>query len=262
MHKITKTTLEKIYIKYNRQKYIHPDPLEFLSKYDDIDNREIVAIIASSLAYGRVTQILKSINTILGILGPRPKEFIIENSKSEISKLFNGFKHRFTTGKEMSSFICGLKTVISQYGLLMNCFKNGFNNDDENYLNALDFLVGEIKKASQLKKSSLLPDPSRGSACKRLNLFLRWMIRKDNVDPGGWNKLPASKLIVPLDTHMYYFGKCYGFTERKSADIKTASEITNGFKEILPEDPVKYDFAISRFGIRGDICWEDLENFI
>ena len=113
---------------------------------------------------------------------------------------------------------------------------------------------------AEADKSSLLPDPSRGSAVKRLNLYLRWMVRKDDVDPGGWEDVPASKLIVPLDTHMYHFGQCYGFTCRKSADLKTAIEITRGFRQLNPEDPVKYDFAITRFGIRNELCWDDLDS--
>ena len=98
----------------------------------------------------------------------------------------------------------------------------------------------------------LLPFPEKGSACKRLNLFLRWMVRKDRVDPGGWDGVPASKLIVPLDTHMYGITRGLGFTERKSADLRTAIEATAAFRKIAPRDPVRYDFALTRPGIRRD----------
>jgi len=104
----------------------------------------------------------------------------------------------------------------------------------------------------------LLPLPRLGSACKRLNLFLRWMIRKDDVDPGGWENIPLSKLIIPLDTHMHKIGILTGLTSRKQANMRTAFEITDGFKKLVPEDPVKYDFSLTRIGIRGDANFEEI----
>ena len=98
-----------------------------------------------------------------------------------------------------------------------------------------------------------MPWPSRGSACKRLNLYLRWMIRSDEVDPGGWSGVHPRKLIVPLDTHMHRIGREWGFTRRKAADMKTALEITEAFRSINELDPVKYDFALTRTGIRKDV---------
>ena len=96
------------------------------------------------------------------------------------------------------------------------------------------------------------PSPERGSACKRINLFLRWMVRKDRVDPGGWDKVPRSMLIIPLDTHMYHICTGLNMTCRKSADMTTAVEITEAFRKIAPEDPVRYDFSLTRLGIRKD----------
>lgn len=112
------------------------------------------------------------------------------------------------------------------------------------------------KLAEYSIKADLVPE--NGSACKRINLFLKWMIRKDDVDPGCWSKIPASKLIVPLDTHMYKIGKAFSFTARKQANLKTAEEISSAFAKICPEDPTKYDFALTRFGIRGDMKMRDL----
>ncbi len=95
----------------------------------------------------------------------------------------------------------------------------------------------------------LLPSPGKGSACKRLNLFLRWMVRSDDVDPGGWSGVDAGKLIVPLDTHMHRMGLEVGLTRRKQADMQAALEVTRAFRTIAPEDPVRYDFALTRLGI-------------
>ena len=109
--------------------------------------------------------------------------------------------------------------------------------------------------------SSLLPDPDRGSACKRLHLFLKWMVRVDAVDPGGWTVLPPSALVVPVDTHMHRIGLALGLTERGQADIRTALEMTEAFSLVRPDDPVRYDFALTRFGIRPDLDMEALLSF-
>jgi len=139
---------------------------------------------------------------------------------------------------------------------------NFSNKQDENILPALSKFIQKDKSLREYKEKFLLSDPQMGSACKRLNLFLRWMVRQDLVDPGGWDKISRRKLIIPLDTHMYHFGKCYGLTKRNSADMKTAIEITNGFKRFEPTDPIKYDFSITRFGIRSDMCWNNLEQHL
>jgi len=101
-------------------------------------------------------------------------------------------------------------------------------------------------------ESTLLPSPEHGSACKRLNLMLRWLVRCDEVDPGGWTEVPASALIVPLDTHMHRIARRLGLTRRKSADWKTAEEVTKAFAKYVPDDPVRYDFPLTRFGIHPD----------
>ena len=103
-----------------------------------------------------------------------------------------------------------------------------------------------------------MPDPSKGSACKRLALYLRWMVRNDEVDPGGWKMVDPSALLIPLDTHMFNICTTLGLCSRKAADGRSAIEITEAFKKVCPEDPVRYDFALTRFGIRSDMKLEDL----
>lgn len=256
--RINKKSLENIYKKYNKRALVNPDPLIFLYNYNVAQDREITALISASLAYGRVSQILKSVAIVLGTLGKNPHKYLNSTSENNIKKSLKGFKHRFTTDEEITDMLIGIKMVIQKYGSLQELFYINTKNEDENILKPLSYFVSEIKKAGNLKKTTLLSDPERGSACKRLNLFLRWMIRSDEVDPGGWNKISPAKLIVPLDTHMYQFAKCYKMTKRKNADIKTAIEITESFKKISPQDPVKYDFSITRFGIRPELCPKNL----
>lgn len=243
-----KKQLEKIYSKYNLREFVHPDPLEFLYDYPDIKDREIVGLIASSLAYGRVAQILKSVSSVLEKMEKAPYDFVMSSKPDTIKKLFSGFKHRFTTGKNISSLLINIKKIIKEYGSLNECFISGFKSSDATVAFALNNFSAKFDGCE-----SLIPNAHLQSACKRLNLYLRWMVRKDAVDPGGWNGIGTSKLIIPLDTHMFKIGHGLGFTKRKSADMRTAAEITSIFRDFKPQDPVKYDFALTRFGIREEL---------
>lgn len=242
-------TFEKLYQKYNRWEYVHPDPLEFLYGYKELRDREIAGLTASSLAYGKVAQILVSVHSVLKRMGPSPFNYVIHSSADSANSAFAGFKHRFSTGAELSRMLLGAKKAILQYGSLQNCFVSGLSEKHETVLPAL---VSFLKILCADRSSSLLPCPEKKSALKRMNLFLRWMTRKDDVDPGGWDNVPASKLIIPLDTHMHSIGLKLGFTKRKQADMLAALEITSAFRKISPDDPVKYDFCLTRAGIRGE----------
>jgi uncharacterized protein (TIGR02757 family) len=248
---INKTRLDELYDVYNSRKWVHPDPLEFLYQYAAPRDREIVGIVASSLAYGRVDQIRKSVGSVLEKMGPYPYDFLKHSTPVSLQRTFKDFKHRFTTGKDLTGMLYGVKRVVDRYGSLYACFLLGFK-DDEDTLPALSFLVGELTALFNDHNNSLIPVPERGSACKRLNLFLRWMVRKDDVDPGGWLEIPTRKLMVPLDIHMHRICSLLKLTHRKSADMRTVKEITRAFRRIEPEDPVRYDFALTRLGIRRD----------
>ena len=244
---------ELLYEKLNRREYVHPDPLEFLYSYDDIRDREIVGLVSAGLAYGRVAQILKSVSSILRNMGPRPSVFLENNSFETMKLSFNGFTHRFTTGEKMAAFLMGIKAVIREFGSLEQCFNAGLNKGEHTVFSELSFFAEKIRKYSHICPGHLVPVPERMSACKRFNLYFRWMIRHDAVDPGGWESCSPAKLIIPLDIHMYRLSLKLGFTNRRSADMKTALEITRAFEKISPQDPVRYDFSLTRLGIRDDL---------
>lgn len=255
----THAQLEYLYDLYNSHKWVHPDPLEFLYNYPDSRDIEVAGIIASSLAYGRVAQILKSVSDVLKKMGSSPCDFLLSTTPLSLKNIFSDFKHRFTTGDELARMLIGTRSVIREYGSLYNCFFSGYSDRDDTVLNGLSFLVNELEKKYNGQKNSLLALPGKGSACKRWNLYLRWMVRKDQVDPGGWAGISPSRLIIPLDTHMHRICRLMGLTERKNADMKTALDITDAFKKIEPKDPVRYDFALTRLGIRDDA---DLDAFL
>ena len=257
-----KIELETIYNTYNRKEYIHPDPLEFVYQYESTIDREISGLIAASLAYGNVIQILKSVKTVLAMMDKSPFGYLEKKTfPSRIERDLKGFRHRFATGEHMAALMKGIRSVIDTWGSLNACFYHGLNMADssEPVLSAMDFFVTSLK-AGQPDCGHLLPVPSKGSACKRLNLYFRWMVRSDAVDPGVWENIPPSVLMIPLDTHMHAIGRRLGFTNRNQGNMKTAIEIRDGFRRILPEDPVKYDFSLTRFGIRRELNVEDIFN--
>jgi uncharacterized protein (TIGR02757 family) len=248
---ITRCDLDVLYHQYNRRDRVHPDPLVFLYSYADVRDREIAGLLASSLAYGRVAQIYKSISSVLEKMGPSPLDYLNRSTRRSLTAAYGGFSHRFATGGHLVNLMIAIQDVLYHYGSIRDCFLAGLTNEADTVLPALTQFVAAFTAGNAHVLGHLIPLPERGSACKRLNLFLRWMVRKDDVDPGGWDQIPASKLIIPLDVHMHRVGVRLGFTRRRQADMRTALEITRAFSQMIPEDPIRYDFTLCRMGIDG-----------
>jgi uncharacterized protein (TIGR02757 family) len=242
---------EEIYMAFNRPEFIHPDPLEFVLRFKGPADQEVSGIVAATLAFGRVGHILKSLESVFGVL-KSPASDIALMSNRELRGFFRSFRHRWATGEELADLLVGVKYLREKHGSLENCFKAGMGREDADVVPALTRFVGSLKGASGRERSSLLSCPTGGSACKRLLLYLRWMVRKDEVDPGPWKGVPPSKLMVPMDTHMYRIGRAMGLTSRKQADMRSSIEVTAYFRTLRPEDPVRYDFSLTRPGIRGE----------
>lgn len=249
--------LDLLYHRYNSREFVDPDPLVYLYDYPEVRDREVVGLIASSLAFGGVKQIMRSVERVLRRMGGSPADYILSENPAEIEGSLNGFKHRWITCVEVSGLIHGIRKVIERHGSVEKCLVTRLDDAGGDMSSALSLFVSDLETDSL--RPGFLPDSNRGSACKRLNLYLRWMVRHDDVDPGGWDDVPASKLIVPLDTHMYRLAQLMGFTDRKQKDLRTAIEITRAFARFSPDDPVKYDFALTRLGIR---CDDDRDFFV
>ncbi len=251
------TVLEERYAAFNHRDWIHPDPLEAVYRYDGEGDREVVGLIAACLAYGRVAQILRNLDGVLEVLGPSPRECLVRADAGWLGKRLGGFKHRWTTSDELVAFLLGIGSVLNRYASLERCFLEGHQRDAASTVPGLIGFVGALRGSDA--SSSLLPDPERGSACKRLHLYLRWMVRRDAVDPGCWRGVSPSQLIVPLDTHMHRIARGLGMTVRKQASLAAAEDVTRSFRALSPEDPVRYDFSLTRLGIRGEL---DLDGFL
>jgi uncharacterized protein (TIGR02757 family) len=253
---LSKEYLEELYAKYNKAELISPDPLQFVANYKKDEDREIAALIAASFAYGNVKQIIKTVGKILGGLGESPRKTLLATDRTSLNKIFQSFKYRFTTQEELVNFLCAISQITKEYGGLENLFY-GFYAADKNFITSERAFAAKIR--SYGKVDTLIPNPAKNSALKRLNLFLRWAVRRDEVDPGFWHKIPASELIVPLDVHMHRVARMLDLTKRNQADMKTAVEISQSFAKFCPEDPIKYDFCLTRFGIRDDMSEDDIK---
>jgi uncharacterized protein (TIGR02757 family) len=205
------------------------------------------------------------VKRVLSILGDNPADTLASADISSLTDRLSGFKHRFTGGAEMASFLFGIGGAVRAHGTIENLFCGGMDSERRKggsprscVICAMDAFAASILSGGGLESSHLLPRTSKGSACKRLALYIRWMVRRDDVDPGGWSGISPCDIIVPLDTHMFHIASGLGFTARSSADGRTAMEITDAFADLCPDDPVRYDFALTRFGIRTGMSVDDL----
>jgi len=245
--------LEYHYKVFNRTE-LEPDPLQFPHLFSNEKDIEVMALIASVFAYGNVKQIINSLNKFLIFADNKPYHFI-ENFSSPKQPL--SFSHRFYSGTDVVQLFLLLKNAYDEFGSLNNLFLTGYDPSDENIkigiMNFnLYFLNRAKKKFGKLSRGLLFmfPLPEKGSACKRMNLFLRWMVRKDELDFGLWSEIPTSKLVIPVDTHIARICKQLKLTTIKNVSWKMAEEITGSLKQFDPDDPVKYDFAICHIGMR------------
>jgi uncharacterized protein (TIGR02757 family) len=236
---------------------ISPDPLQFLHLFSKEEDIELIGFIASIFAYGNVKQIINTLDKILLVSKSKPYEFIMNFNKSR-SKI-KGMKHRFYTDRDIQNLFSALNNIYRQKGSLKNLYFENYNSGDKNIKNSLSLfsrhLIHEIKNSTKSDNISqgvrfMFPRPELGSACKRMNLFLRWMIRKDELDFGLWDKITANKLVIPVDTHVARICKSLKLTTYKNVSWKMAEEITENLKKYDPDDPVKYDFAICHIGMR------------
>jgi uncharacterized protein (TIGR02757 family) len=251
-----RSLLERLYARYNHRAFVPPDPLRFVYRFPERSDVEIAAFLASALAYGRVRQIERSLTQLFDRMNGAPYDFTMRLNGAGHAKL-RTFKHRFTTGNDIADLLDLLRHVLDECGDIESFFLEGYDEDHPTVLSALsrfcDSLCERYAATHRGRVSDgvryLLASPSRGSASKRLHLFLRWMVRHDEVDIGLWRCIDKAKLIVPVDTHMTRLCRILGFHDDQTTSVRTALKITEAFARIEPADPVKYDFALSRIGI-------------
>lgn len=231
------------------------DPVSFPRRYEDPGDKEAAGFIASSLAFGNAKAFDKTVGKILSVMGPSPYGFLLRFSPGRDGRMFLPLGHRWVKGRDIIALLSALKTALKKHGSLKALFLKGFSRTHQDVGTALARFVDRLREYRSGRGrtghgSFFFPTPLNGSACKRMNLFLRWMVRhEDGLDMGLWPEVPASRLIAPLDTHVYRLSVYLGWTRRKTKDWKTALEITGALRGMNPEDPLKYDFALCHHGM-------------
>jgi uncharacterized protein (TIGR02757 family) len=247
-----KDLLENLYISY-KHKFSSKDPVWMLHRFSDERDIEIIGLITSAYAYGSVDQINRFIDTLLQRIGNKPYEFTINFEKRKDKKFLNDLYYRFNSGRDLVNLFAAINKNLAVYSSLKNLFMSYYRAESDNIIDALAGFSKALNLNGKGKGDKyyhyLLSNPINGSTCKRMNLFLRWMVRKDEIDLGLWNEVSSSKLIMPVDTHIGRISKKLKLVKRKSIDLKFAVELTEKLKQFDPIDPVKYDFALCHIGI-------------
>lgn len=241
-----RATLDVLHARYQHRRFAHPDPVEFLYRYPDTRDREVAGLAASGLAYGRVASILVSVERALEPLGAHPAAFLRRAGDADLRAATRGFRHRWSTGAELYGLWRAVRGMLRDAPSLEEAFVAGCRPEHRDVWPALEAWVFQLGRHGLGRDNSLVAWPDRGGACKRLHLYMRWMARCDAVDPGGWTRVPPGRLLVPVDVHMHRIGRALGFTRRRQANRRTVDDITAGFRRCAPDDPVRYDFALTR----------------
>lgn len=256
--------------------YVANDPVQLAHRYADRGDREVVALAAALLAFGRVRAFLPKIEAFLEVLGVSPRRHVLDYRPSRDARFFDGFRSRIYTGDDLRLLLVHLREVLREHGTLEDAFLAAPRNGDEGRsphlarLTAFSRLFRRLDPRPLTGASDyppgyrhLVSDPALGGAAKRWNLFLRWVVRPaDGVDLGLWKRVDAADLIIPLDTHVGRISSLIGLRKRRALDWKAAEEVTARLRAIDPEDPVRFDFPLSHIGIsekcRGrwvrDVC--------
>jgi uncharacterized protein (TIGR02757 family) len=235
------------------------DPIQIVRRYRRPEDLEVVAFCAAALAFGRVASVLQSIERLLAIMGERPADYVRRFDPRRQGEAFRGLVHRWTSGPDLVALLWILRHVIEESGSVEAGFAAGLSDGDEDVGPALDrfsarALAVDVRPAygrvpARPGVRYFFPRPAAGSACKRLNLFLRWMVRRDALDLGVWTRVAPARLVVPLDTHVIRVGRCLGLTRYVSPGWAMARDITASLRRLDPDDPVKYDFALCHLGM-------------
>ncbi len=233
---------------FNTTNFIEPDPISVPHRYSLKEDIEIASFLASSIAWGNRKMITKNGHRMMDLLGDSPHDFVMSHQEHHLEQL-EAFVHRTFNGEDFKYFIKALKHIYTNHGGLESIFiKHQTEYSLQPAIHALNKIFFEIEHPQRTRKH--VADPMKGSVAKRINMNLRWLCRKDNkgVDFGIWNLNP-SKLSCPLDVHSGNVARKLGLLERKNNDLKALEELDKSLRELDPNDPVKYDFALFGLGI-------------
>lgn len=257
---LLRTALDALYDDFNVE-HAAADPIWIVRRYARPDDQEVAGFIAAALAFGRVQSVLNSIDGMLMVMGPSPAAFVRAFDPARDRRAFDHLVHRWTRGSDMAALVWVMHQMMADSGSIEGFFAEGLPADAIDVSEGLQSfstralaldtkaVYGPPSLAKSPGVAYFFSRPSSGGACKRLNLYLRWMVRRDRVDLGVWTRVRPGQLIVPLDTHVIRVGQCLRLTRFKSPGWKMAADITASLRTLDPIDPVKFDFSICHVGM-------------
>ena len=250
----TKLYLDELVETYENEDFIKDDPIQFIHRFKSREDTEIAAFIASMFAYGKREAFINKLNILFEKMNEKPLEFVLAYTPDNHS--LDDFDYRFSVGVDIAQIVLILKELYSSGQTLETLFKHGYKQTHEikGMLQCvIDYFYSRVELPVTKGFYHLLPNPEKNSACKRLNMFLRWMVRDGGVDLGLWKFINKSELIIPLDVHVAKVSRSLGLLKRKQNDYQAAIELTQKLREFCPEDPVKYDFAMFGYGVNNKL---------
>jgi uncharacterized protein (TIGR02757 family) len=233
---------------------IEPDPLQLVLREKRSLDQEVAGIVAGAFAYGRAETVVANAGLVLRRMTPSPHAYLMQFDAREATRRFAGFAHRFHKTPDLVLFLSALAEAIRNQGSLGEVFRSCYDDADRDIGPSLTRFVTVLRNGrDDASLRYLLTSPEDGSACKRMNLYLRWMVRRTSPDLALWTFVDPAKLLMPVDTHIHRIASFLGLSDRKTADWRSAREITDALARFDPADPVRYDFALCRLGIL-DLC--------
>lgn len=246
-----KQRLDYFVVKYNQSNFIERDPISIPHLFSKKEDIEIIGLLVATISWGNRNSIIKSANKMLQLINHQPFEFVMNYKECDYNNIAE-FKHRTFNGFDLHFFLLRLKDIYTNHNGLESIFTKGFSNKNES-AQAISYFRNIFipNQFSTVRTSKHIANPLKGSASKRLNMFLRWMVRNDknNVDFGLWKNISSSKLSCPLDVHSGRTARTHFLLNRKQNDLKAVNELDLSLRLLDKEDPVKYDFALFGMGI-------------
>ena len=245
--------LDEKYAFYNRPEFIESDPIQIPHSFTQKEDIEISAFLAAAIAWGKRSVFIKKAVDLMSLMENSPYDFLMNASENDLMRFMN-FQYRTFKDEDAGYFIFSLQNIYKNHGGLQALFENAFIETGSIKMAITSFREVFLSLHPEKRTLKHVADVSRGSAAKRLNMFLRWMVRTDNrgVDFGIWRNIPPAALMMPLDVHTGNVGRKLGLLDRKQNDWRAVEEMTGRLREMDPEDPVKYDFALFGLGVFED----------
>lgn len=246
-----KAFLDQQYLKFHDRDFILTDPIQIPHRYSLKEDIEIASLLTCTIAWGQRISIIRNAGRLMDLMDNSPNEFITGSSQKEWAR-FAGFVHRTFQPADLFYFLDAIRHIYADIGGLETVFSEGYRKGSV-YEAIIHFRTVFLAWEPLQRTGKHVSNPEKGSAAKRLNLFLMWMCRPDDlgIHFGLWDFIPASELMIPLDIHVGRVARQLGILERKTNDWKAASELTGVLKEFDPNDPVKYDFSLFGTGLEN-----------